>query len=954
MARNAILPVPAGLPLPQRLLVALLFAASGSAALVDQVVWTRWLNLSLGSSSYAAIVVLASFMAGLGLGSWLSGRLADRVPRRALLFFAAAEFGVGVWSFVSIPLLADWLPRWTAALAGESNLPTLPLLTRALLAAASLALPTILMGATLPLLARWVVSAGGVAGRDIGLFYTLNTLGGALGTLLAAFWLIDSLGLARAVAVSGAADLAVALAAAAFALRVARTHESRSHGPGPAPVPVNPAALPAPLLAAGFAFFVSGLCGLALEVVSHRVLAVLAGSNAYAFSLMLAAFLIGIALGSLAAARLAERSMLPGGWLAIALAFLTVGIGFSRRVFEGKIFYAAGAAIAEIFGQDGSSWTALLAACFVALLPASLALGFVVPLVARLAAFAPQRLARRFGLAYALNTLGAVAGTILAGLLLIPAIGTARTLGALSLLASVAALVTIYGAVPASGRRRTLSAVAALAALGLILGWGTDPVRDRLLGNFRGKSVLAYREGPVQTIAVIQENNLQQLDFLRLVTNQTSLTGTHLYAKRYMRLLGHLPLLYSREQKRALVICLGTGMTAAAVASHEQVKELDIAEISPEVVSVAPLFEDVSQGVLRDPRTKLLVDDGRHVLLASNRPWDIITLEPPPPRDSGVVSLYTTEFYELCRRRLMPGGVLAQWIPLHSQSEAEIRMLIRSFLDAFPQALGFLPVERDLLLLGSDRELRINPETLAEALAEKSVHDSLQEIGLASPSALLATAMFGRRQLDAIAADAPPVTDDRPRVEYFARHSRRPPLPPIAGWTKSLLPLEELLEDSSVPPDLESSFAQEQGALLEALRGAWLGEAGQVARGSQQQLAAYGMRPDNAYFAWAAGVSDAHIARLRARANERPEEAAGWRELALRLTQKGESDEAVAIYRRALAANPRDTETLLQFGVLLMGPGQQPAEGRALLTRLVKLAPGHPAAAAIRNRLGLH
>ncbi len=941
------------LPLGLRLLVAVLFAASGAGALIDQVVWTRWLNLSLGSSSYAAIVVLATFMGGLGVGSWLSGPLADRRPRQALLLFASAEAGIGLWSLFSIPLLSRWLPRLAAGLGSGPDDPTLALPLRAGLAAAALAVPTVLMGATLPFLARWVVSAGGRAGRDVGLFYTLNTLGGAAGTLYAAFWLIETLGLSRSVAVAGATDLGVALVAALLAGRMqglASTAKSKERANDSEE---KDETRRAPLFAAAGAFFISGLVGLALEVVSHRVLAVLAGSSAYAFSVMLAAFLVGIALGSLAGSRLAEQARSPGVWLAMGLAALAFGIGLARRVFEGATFHSLGGGLAELMGQDLSSWTALLASCWLALLPAAVALGFVVPFVARLAAHAPRRLARRFGIAYALNTLGAVLGTLLAGTLLVPRLGSATTFTLLVLIAGMGSIAVLFATVAKKERRFGLVAALLLILAGIGLGWGTDPVRHTLLSHFAGHTLRAYREGAVQTIAVIEESNLQQLDFLRLVTNQTSLTGTHLYAQRYMKLLGHLPVLYTPHPRRALVICLGTGMTAAAVATHPEVERLDIAEISPEVVAVAPQFRELTDAVLEDPRTHLTIDDGRQVLLASSERWDLITLEPPPPRDSGVVSLYTTEFYRLAEQRLNRGGVLAQWIPLHSQSGEEIRMLIRSFLDGFPHVLAFLPVERDLILLGSSDTLEMSPERIGAALAHSRVRNSLHAIGLDDPAELYATALFGRKQLEVIAGSAPAVTDDRPRVEYFHRFGRHPPLPALGEWMHDLLPLTNLAGKAQDPP-LRSAFARARRALLLLLRGAWASELGQGAQGAALRLSALREEASNPYLLWAAGLSDAHLERLRQRAQRPKLRAEALRELGLRLSQLGRVDEAIRTYRQALDAAPRNAETLLQLGDLLMGAGQQPSEGRALLEAVLRLAPHHPAAPLIRRRLGIH
>jgi spermidine synthase len=452
-------------------------------------------------------------------------------------------------------------------------------------------------------------------------------------------------------------------------------------------------------------------------------------------------------------------------------------------------------------------------------------------------------------------------------------------------------------------RRRALVASGLLGGLGVLAGLGADPARDALLSRFARLPVLAYDEGPVQTIAVIQENNDQQLEFLRLVTNQTSLTGTHLYAQRYMELLGHLPVLWARQPKRALVIAFGTGMTTGAIATHPEIERIDVAEISPEVVSVAPLFRAANGDVLADPRVRMIVDDGRHVLLSGREPWDVITLEPPPPRDSGVVSLYTREFYELAGSRLAPGGVVAQWIPLHSQSEAEVKMLVRTFAEAFPHALGFLPVERDLLLLGSRESLAIDAARLARRVSSPGVRDSLAAIGFAGAPALLAPAILDREGLLRFAGDAPVVTDDRPLVEYFARYGRRPGLPAIDALIQRPLPLAQLVR-GELPPGFEAEFDAARSALGFYLQGAYAHEARRAEQGVRLSLQAVAADPENRFYLWGAGISDEHLARLAARAESGQGGAQAWIILAQRLAARGREAEARAALSRAGVSAP--------------------------------------------------
>lgn len=925
------------------LMVAGLFAASGVASLAEQVVWNRWLTLALGSSSHAATVVLASFMGGLGLGSWIGGKAAKLSRDAGLRLYAIAEIAVGLWALFSIVLLRTVLPQSAAALARASDSATLPFHWRVGLSVLGLAIPTLLMGATVPFIAQWAARVGFRPGRDIGWLYALNTLGGAAGALIATFWWISHWGLTRTVVVAAAINIAVGVVAWILARRPVREVSKSMRAQHAPRISETKNAFPVAVLA----FALSGAIGLALEVVVHRVLAVLAGSSVYAFSVMLAAFLIGIAAGSAFAAMLADRMRDPPAWIGVGLGALALGIGSASWLFAGDGWRDASRLGKRLPFLADQAYGGELGALLLILLPATIALGFIAPCVARLAASENEAVARRFGMAYAANTLGAVAGATLAGFFLIPRIGTAGTLAGLALLAGLGGIaVILLGSAPAA-RKLPLGSVVVGTVLGTALAGMVDPVRTQMLRPFPEDSLLVFREGPVQTIALLEEGNDQQLDFLRLVTNRTSLTGTHLYAMRYMRLLGHLPALYGTSPQRALVISFGTGMTAGALTTYPEVERLDIAEISPAVVDIADRFAEVNENVLHDPRTRMLVDDGRHVLASAAEPWDLITLEPPPPRDSGVVSLYTRDFYDLCRKQLVQGGVLAQWIPLHSQSGDEIKMLIRSLLDAFPHVLGFLPVERDLLLLASDEPLVYDEKTWNERLDADAVRRSLRRIGIDGPAAIVATALLDREGLSQYAGALPAVTDDQPVVEYFLRFGKKPPLPKIEALLAEPPALESLapgLRD----PSFETRFATARQALLASIRAAWAFEQGDGEEGRKRAMKAFQLRPRDEYVLWINQLSDEHLARLERSAERTPTDPAPLRTLGYRLLLRARYAEAVGAYDRALSRAENDPATLLEFGNLLLGPGNDFGRGQALLMRLIERHPRHPAAAQAR------
>jgi tetratricopeptide (TPR) repeat protein len=275
---------------------------------------------------------------------------------------------------------------------------------------------------------------------------------------------------------------------------------------------------------------------------------------------------------------------------------------------------------------------------------------------------------------------------------------------------------------------------------------------------------------------------------------------------------------------------------------------------------------------------------------------------------------------------------------------------VRSFVEVFPHVLGFLPVERELILLGSDLPLTLSEAALAERMAPAPVRRSLARVGLAEPEALLATALLDREGLLQLSGEAPLVSDDRPRVEYFASYGRRPPPPPVAPLAATPLPLEGLV-DGPVSEDFRQRFERARRALLAALRSVWAFEGNRPAEGKQLILGALLLRPGDPYLLWAAGLSDEHLERMSRRAGSRPQDRRGWQALGEALMHRGRTEEAVEAYRRALALDPQDVETLLPLGVILAESTANRKEGRAYLLRVLELAPAHPRADVVRRIL---
>lgn len=759
---------------------ALLFA-SGTAALVYQVLWIRQLSLVVGVDVYAVSLGVGAFFAGLAAGGWIFGRWADRAaqPWRlyALLELAAGFLGLAVTlalGAVALPFV--WLEARIGPLAW-----LLPLLL--------VALPATLLGGSLPVLMRALRPMLAQRAWAGGRLYAANTLGAIAGTLLAAFWFIPWFGL-RGSALT-AALLNVLVAAAAWML-AARAEPEPVAGAAPAARGSQDASQQARHARLAVALYaVAGGLALGYEVVWSQAIVQFISTRSVAFAIVLATYLLGLMLGSAWIARRADRLGDPWGVFAVlisaagALALLEVAL------LGDWLVHLQSLASQWTRGATGSLLVAMCArfataALCIVFLP-TLLLGAAFPVALRLVAGAGG-VGREVGTVLALNTLGGIAGTVLAGFVLVPWMGLVRTLAVLAVAASALGLVAVLcgpgvRVVPRWG-------VAALA--GFVVAGATLAPPDRLarlLAQSRGGELAAYEESRGATVAVVAQRAGQNR-FNRLYIQGVSNSGDAMTSLRYMRLQALLPLIvHGGEPRSALVIGLGTGITGGALLAYPGLQERVVAELLPAVVRAASNFRG-NYGLTNDPRMQIRVRDGRRELLQGQEQYDLITLEPPPPSAAGVVNLYSSDFYRLAAARLQPGGMVAQWLPLPTQNDEDTRSLVQSFLAVFPHASLWTTELHEMMLVGSMQPMVLDASRIAARMAPPEVAKALGEVGVDSPAALLATWVGDRAMLARYAGDAPPVTDDRPRIEY-ARWVRREEFPQV---------LNTLLTSRTEPP----------------------------------------------------------------------------------------------------------------------------------------------------------
>jgi spermidine synthase len=603
----------------------------------------------------------------------------------------------------------------------------------------------------LPLLVKQTAHELGYLGRKTGGLYALNTLGAAFGCFAAGFVAIPALGLSATTLLAASINGSVGIAAIGLDALLDRPGAPTEPDKSPAGTGAS-----APLALVFIAFAASGFAAIGLEVIWTRLFTLVFKGYTYSFSAMLTVLLVGIALGSLLFAPIADRCVDRRSLFGT----LQVSIGVSA-VLAAPLFLVAERFVRYATAVFGFDWSAQALAKFLIslaiLIVPTFLFGAQFPVVSRLATSNVEGAGGRVGELYSANVAGGILGALLTGFVLLPALGTQKSLLLLSLALVASGLLLLGG-----NRRRGFGAVAAVVALGVGLSW--DVSRKLHEGWLTGEETMGfYREGADATV-MVAENPPRVNEDKRILVNGSSASNSTHYGLSVNRIQGCIPFFFERMPGKVLATCFGTGITFGTL-SQFGVERVDGVDISPEVIAAAPRFGDENYAVVSDGRVSLHIDDGRNFLLKSTDRYDVITMEPMPPALAGVSDLYTREFYELCRERLAPGGIVSQWVPLYYLGLEDVRILYRTFAESFPHVLVFF-YHFDTFLVGSFEPLQLSPEKFAERLRSAELIADLEQIGLASSEQMLGTFLMDRAAVLSFAGDAPVMTDDLPYVEF--------------------------------------------------------------------------------------------------------------------------------------------------------------------------------------------
>jgi spermidine synthase len=743
-----------------------LFLFSGVASLIYQVVWVRMLTLVFGHTIYSVSIVLSAFMAGLGLGCYLWGKTIDKTEN-PLLIYGKIEILIGISAALLSILLSNFSPIYAWLHQWFPDIFFIAAFLKAVLAFTLVLIPTIFMGATLPVMCKYFATEDANLGQQVSYLYSINTLGAAAGCLFAGYFLIGFFGVLETALVAGGINLLIGLVCIG-AFKKAEPGVVCGFGlPKPAFVCLQ-------LVKENRLWlFISFLCGftaLAYEVVWTRILVFGVGSTVYSFSLMLANFLFGITVGGLLVVPFFKKTIN----FQLLLTLFQFGIGLYLIFSLYQTNWILSTFIRPFANQMDSPitefWINMRHASALMFVPTVL-FGMSFPVLTYLFTKGPKDIGGSLGSVYAVNTLGGIMGSIVAGYLLLPNLGSQQTLVCLAMLNFLSGMILFVNSSLFKGfiRKGVTFSLSCLLFL-FVLKMPNDLLKEIFLRDSSGKinpeHLIYLNEGLTTTVAVTNDDRGENR-FRRLLLNGVSMSADGMFAQKYMKLLSYIPLLLTENPKNVLVICFGTGQTAGAAGAYPGINLVDAVDISPGVFRAGKFFKATNHDVVNNPKVNKIVQDGRQHLLTTSIAYDVITAEPPPPISAGTVNLYTREYYELTKRALKPGGIVSQWIPLHSQTEAHVYQHFRTFFESFPYTMAWYPVGKEIILIGSNQPINIDFQNIQERLQNPVIQKIMSDIDFGTPYSFLGGIWFLKKEMRNLGSGESIISDNNPSLEYY-------------------------------------------------------------------------------------------------------------------------------------------------------------------------------------------
>ncbi len=767
-----------------RLLIPL-FVFSGATSLVYETLWERQLHLVFGTSQVAVCTVLAAFMTGLALGGFGGAKWADKI-RRPILAYAILEFTIGLYALI-FPWLMDLVqPLYLGFYHSFS--PSLEVFAtfQFVLLGSMLLPPTFCMGMTLPLLARFATTDTHESGQKVGRLYGANTIGAVVGTGIAGFILLPRLGLETATAVTACGNVLLCIGALALARTVGELPpaEPKAEGPG---ATWKVGALPIIALLAGFS-------SLAYEVAWFRIMALILGASAYAFSIMLFSFLLGLGFGGWKGGIWADRLYAEGGLRRVLTGLVAVEAGIAGITWLAMYGYGEMpwlfVVVYNLLGESALLlWAGKMFLAMLLMVPPAFLMGVAFPFLVRAAAGESLALGKPVGRLYGWNTVGAILGASLGGLVFLPNLhvrGTVMVAISINMLAATIAYARSQREPEATGD--WLKGVGGFAIVTTALMFFAAPWQPLLMTagtykyvyqldttsraevyaqNVEPYDLLYYAEGLTSVVTVAEHRETDD----RWLANNGKIDASSKADMPTQVLVSHMPFFYRPDSKKVLMVGLAAGYSAGAITVHTTPTQIDVVEIEGTIVKASKFFDEWNQTPLADPRVNMIINDARNQLnLAEDASYDLIISEPSNPWLTGVSNLFTREYFELGRSKLTPGGIWSQWIQIYGMNTEDLRSLLGTFSDTYKYVHLYSTIsDADLVLVGSDEPLNLNAAAFDKVIQRNpALVTELREIDVMSGLDLVARYRGDKTLLQDLSAGVIRNTDDNMRVEYSA------------------------------------------------------------------------------------------------------------------------------------------------------------------------------------------
>lgn len=925
------------------ILLITIFLFSGIAGLTYELIWLRQLHLIFGVTSFALATVLAAFMAGLALGSYYLGRLADRV-RNPLRLYALLEIGIGFYALF-IPLLFRGLDSLYILIGQSASYSSLLLdIFRFIGAFVIILIPSTFMGGTLPLVSKYYIARRDELGYKVSLLYGINTLGATVGTFITGFFLLKEFGVQFTTYLAVIINFIVGVSAWALDYFTPAATEKETIDRDSVPTSTaagSPFLRKIILIAIG----VSGFASLCYEVLWGRALIYFLGLTTYAYTTMLTAFLIGIALGSFLILKFADHLKNPLLWLAL----LELAIGIFAFVLLPLIhsFYPLSQTLIAWFGQSG--WWNVVGVRFlialILMLPPTICMGAVLPLAIKYYTENIAVMGRNLGVVYSINTVGSILGSLVAGFILVPLAGVRLGIAivvAVNILIAMLLIVT-NPAIPLK-RQRVLGGVGLAVLVSLFLMADNRPMilsSVEFTGLQKRYNLLYVNENSEASIAVLEDkvNGERELNI-----NGESTAFTIYQDMQVHKLLGHLPPLLHKAPRNFLVVGFGFGSTAYASTLYPGA-QVDCIEILPEEIETAPFFLPQNHGVVDFANFNLMIGDGRDYIKLTEKKYDIISFNAIHPKISP--NLYTRDFYELCKNILSEDGIIIAWMPPNAITETEFKSMANTFGKVFIHSSLWYVNPSHFLIMGTPSPLKIDLQLMRQWLKDPAIRADLGETSYGDPYEILSNFIATEQDLYSYAAASPINTDDHPQIEFSQVHTVTVNFDVIRG-------MQRIKQD--VAPYLTGFVSEaEKVKILDTLQlyneskkwvveGQVLAWNGQYSAAEEHYLKALSVLPGNANAEYLLSLIHRRKEDLIKLVNINPMNAKAIKALGDIYLEERNITEAQRLLSRALILDPDYAEAVHSLGVTYFGTGQLD-QALILFRRVLAKDQNHGAAA---------